>query len=148
MVGFSLTHSLKYWPEKEGLYLSPNYSFQAAWAGYMTTASRPKLLGKKNWGWDTYTLSLVNALLPAVAWLLQVCENSKSMDYECFNFEVLLGGFHRTLWRYIRLKKRRAVTFCKAWPICILLVCSIFSNFFYHLLYSLEIVYPPIHKKD
>ena len=82
---------------------------------------------------------------------LDYCRGAKTQNQWILNalsLKPFLGGFHRTLWRYIRLKKRRAVTFCKAWPICILLVCSIFSNFFYHLLYSLEIVYPPIHKKD
>ena len=57
--------ALLYWPEKESLYLSPNYSFQAAWPSQLVTGWS-KQLGKKNWGWDTSSLSLVSALLPAV----------------------------------------------------------------------------------
>ena len=57
--------AVKHWLEKESSYLSPNYSFQAAWAG-QTATGWPKLLGKNNWGWDTRSLSLVSALLSAV----------------------------------------------------------------------------------
>ena len=48
------------WPEKESSYLSPNYSFQAAWAGQMATG-RSKQHGKNDGGWDTCTLSLVSS---------------------------------------------------------------------------------------
>ena len=48
---FNILDHSQHWPEKESLYLSPNYSFQAAWDS-QTTTGLAKLLGKKKWGWD------------------------------------------------------------------------------------------------
>ena len=46
---FNILDHSQHWPEKESLYLSPNYSFQAAWDSQMTT-DQAKLLGKKKMG--------------------------------------------------------------------------------------------------
>ena len=54
--------ALLHWQEKESSYLSPNYSFQAAWTG-QTAIVWSKQLGRNNNDWDIRSLSLVSTVM-------------------------------------------------------------------------------------
>ena len=88
---YHIHQALLHWPEKESSYLSPNYSSQAAWAGQSATGWS-KQLGKKNWGWDTCSLSRISA----ESWRTNSW-NEKWINFYIFNHFFSSSIFSRVL---------------------------------------------------